>query len=304
MLAVSGVCILLCLSIGIEGAVKYRNLPGAVGDEILPRHTQEDPQKIARSGLPVVGGNVTFGFGAIPVPLGRDALDAVRFLQVALAFGVADTMGILLVLLWTAGFLPTFLEPSAASVLLAKPVPRWSLLLGKFLGVVVFVALQAVIFVGGTWLALGLKTGIWDMLYLFAIPMLLLHFSVFYSVSALLAVLTRSTVVCAFGAVLFWAVCYAMNFARHAVIGTRDLDTSKGFHGATELGYWVLPKPADLSLMLYDGLQADAFFGKAQMFKAVQEQGQFYPELSVLASLLFMVVMLVMAGYEFAQQDY
>ena len=56
---------------------------------------------------------------------------------------VADTGGILLALVWTAGFLPTFLEPGAASVLLAKPVPRWSLLAGKFLGILIFVAFQA-----------------------------------------------------------------------------------------------------------------------------------------------------------------
>ena len=41
-----------------------------------------------------------------------------------LAGVVADTAGVLLALLWTAGFLPTFLEPAAVTVLLAKPAPR------------------------------------------------------------------------------------------------------------------------------------------------------------------------------------
>ena len=40
-------------------------------------------------------------------------------------------------LVWTAGFLPDFLQPSAASVLFAKPVPRWTVLLGKYAGVVI-----------------------------------------------------------------------------------------------------------------------------------------------------------------------
>src|SRR5580704_8787430 len=46
-----------------------------------------------------------------------------------------DVAGLLLALLWTAGFLPTFLEPAHASILLAKPTPRWQLLVGKFVGV-------------------------------------------------------------------------------------------------------------------------------------------------------------------------
>ena len=34
---------------------------------------------------------------------------------------------------------------------MTKPAPRWSLVVGKYLGVVLFVALHAVLFVGGTW---------------------------------------------------------------------------------------------------------------------------------------------------------
>ena len=56
---------------------------------------------------------------------------------------MADAVGLLLALLWTASFLPTFLEPAAVAVLLAKPVPRWQLLVGKFAGVLAFVAFQA-----------------------------------------------------------------------------------------------------------------------------------------------------------------
>ena len=60
-------------------------------------------------------------------------------------------------------------------------MPRWSLLAGKFLGVLVFVAAQNALFVGGTWLALGVRTSVWDPTYFLCIPMLLLHFAVFFS---------------------------------------------------------------------------------------------------------------------------
>src|SRR5437764_1178461 len=83
----------------------------------------------------------------------------------------------------------------AVSVLLAKPTPRWMLLAGKYVGVLAFVLVHAMLFVGGTWLAIGVRTQVWDASYLYAIPLLLLHFAVFFSVSLLLAVCTRSTVV-------------------------------------------------------------------------------------------------------------
>ncbi len=135
-------------------------------------------------------GRLDMAFGAVQVPLDRGRADAVRTLEVYLAGGVGDVVGLLLALMWTASFLPTFLEASTASVLLVKPVSRGGLLLGKCLGVLAFVAVQDGLFVGGTWLALGLRTSIWDTNYLLCLPLLLLHFAVFFSFSAMLAAAT------------------------------------------------------------------------------------------------------------------
>src|SRR5262249_55036910 len=154
---------------------------------------------------------------AVRVAVARDVSSAVHFVQLVLAAGVADTLGLLLTLVWTAGFLPYFLAPQAVSVLLAKPVPRWALLAGKYLGVLAFVLAQAIYFVGGTWLALGLRTGVWDTTYLVCIPLLLLQFAIFFGFSLLLAVCFRSTVICVTGSIAFWAVCWAINFGRHAM---------------------------------------------------------------------------------------
>jgi hypothetical protein len=161
------------------------------------------------------GGNLELAFGAWQVPLNEGRAHAVHVVDVHLAGWVADAAGLLLALLWTAGFLPSFLVGHAVTVLLAKPVPRWGLLAGKFLGVVAFVAAQAGAFLAATWLALGARTGVWDTAYFLCLPVLL-HFAVFFSLSALLAVATRSTVACVFGSVLFWVVCWATNFGRHA----------------------------------------------------------------------------------------
>ncbi len=207
--------------------------------------------------------------------------------------------------MWTAGFLPTFLEPSAASVLLAKPAPRWSLLAGKYLGVLAFVGFQALVFVGGTWAALGLRTGVWDMAYLWCVPLLLVHFGVFFSFSALVAVCTRSTVACVIGSLLFWLLCWGLNYGRHLVTGLPDAQAVPGsLAWLVEGGYWLLPKPADLGLILFDSLDAGHHFAKSLALHNVQEQGQFHPGLSVLSSLLFAAVMLYVAGRQLVTTDY
>jgi ABC-type transport system involved in multi-copper enzyme maturation permease subunit len=94
----------------------------------------------------------------------------VRDLQFALAGWGANLVGLLLALTFTAGFLPSFADPSAALILLAKPVPRWLLFLGKFLGVLAFFAVQATLFMLATWVALGLSTGSWPAGYLLPSP--------------------------------------------------------------------------------------------------------------------------------------
>jgi hypothetical protein len=304
MLGVSGLCILFCLGVGVRGPLTLGHGDGPA--EVVPRHDPAaDPAKAAAAGVEVAGAEMTLAFGAVRLPLARDGRDGVRFLQVVLAGGVADALGVLLALIWTAGFLPTFLEPSAASVLLAKPAPRWSLVAGKYLGVLAFVAFQALVFVGGTWAALGLATGVWDAAYLWCVPLLLLHFATFFAFSALLAVCTRSTVACVIGSLLFWLLCWGMNYGRHLVMGLPDVQHLPGsLAWLVEGGYWLLPKPADLSLMLFDALEAGHHLTKGLALQNVQARGDFHPELSILSSLAFTAATLYVAGRQFVTTDY
>ena len=309
LLGISVLCIVVCASVTITGDQTLA-APGENPD-FLPRLDPEakETHKIKESGVTAVaGGEVSFAFGAVQVPLARDARSAVHFLQLLLAGGVADTMGLLLTLVWTAGFLPGFLDPRSVSVLLAKPAPRWCLLLGKYVGVLAFVLLHAVIFVGGTWLALGLRTGVWDTSYLWSVPLLLLHFAIFFSFSLLLAVCTRSTVVCVFGSIAFWALCWGLNYGRHA-LATAAYETpgsviSSRMTWLADAAYWLLPKPADLGMLLFDKLDADNYFGRLLDVSALQHAGHFSFELSVLSSLAFTAYLLVASARQFATTDY
>jgi len=307
LLGLSGICIAFCLSVSVTGDDKLPLSPGEI-PQGLPaddeRVKEMGKEGVLKEGVDILGSKLYLGFGVFEITTRRDRLDAVRFLQIWMAGVAADTAGIFLVLIWTAGFLPTFLDPNQITVLLAKPVPRWSLLVGKYLGVLAFVFVHATVFVVGTWLALGVKTGVYDSLYLLAIPLLVIHFGIFYSFSVLLAVWTRSTVVCVFGSLLFWVICWGMNFGRHA-IEVHDLPgLSPVGRTMLEVSYWTLPKPGDMNLNLYYALKAKGFAPGVKEFEKLKDAGKFQPELSLLASIAFALVMLAIAARELESTDY
>src|ERR1051325_2354402 len=163
MLSCSTLMIVFCLGVSVEGGV-----------------VRDEGELYTKSGKALAGqndepGQMSLLFGLFPVSFARSQEDQVHFLLSILASWVAGTIGILMALVWTSGFLPEALHPNAASVLLAKPVPRWLFLTGKYLGVICFVALQATIFFAGTWLALGVRTGVWQVEYLLGAPILVGH---------------------------------------------------------------------------------------------------------------------------------
>jgi hypothetical protein len=305
MIAATAVATLVCLSASVSGEKRLERLEFEP-NVILPEQEAKKigVEKVRDEGIEIVSGELSFGFGMIKLPLARNREDAVRAVQIWLAAFLADTAGVLLALLWTAGFLPTFLEPQSATVLLAKPAPRWAILTGKYLGVVLFVTLQAALFVAGTWAALGVRTGVWNATYWFAVPLLAINFAVFYSVSAFLAVCTRSTVVAAFGTLLFWMLCWAMNYTYLRLTAVPYEGISPVSQTLLETGYWVLPKPLDMGGIFFDAMRAEGVSAKLPELTAVQKKGLFRPELAVASSLAFAAAVLALAAYEFRQTDY
>jgi hypothetical protein len=300
VMAVSGLCILICCSVRIDGATATR-----ASDEIELYGADRQPY----TGLNQGEGHVSLAFGAIRVPLFRDAGAEVHFIEALLAKWVAGTLGTFLALVWTAGFLPEFLQQTNAVLFLAKPVPRWQLLVGKYLGVVLFVAFQAVVFIGGTWLALGTRTGCWLPGYLLAIPLVILNFAAIYSFGVLLAVFTRSTVICVLGTMLFWMACSAVNLSRHATVAAAASAAQaplppEGLRAALEVGYWALPKPTDLAMMLDSALDTEKHFLPPPELATVQKNGAFHPELSLATSFLAAVALLGVAARRFTTLEY
>ncbi len=321
MLTVTAVCALLCLSVTISGDVSLHDpnetvlfLPTPSPPATAPTGNtvpngrpilENDPESARREGIETLQGRMSLAFGAVSFPVSRERADAVHFLELVLAGGIAGTVGLLLALIWTAGFMPTFLEPGAAAALLAKPIARWQLLLGKYFGVLTFAAFHVVLFVGATWFALGLRTTIWDLDYLWCIPLLLLQFAVFYSFSVLLAVVSRSTVTCVFGAVLFWLLAWGINYgsimARN-VVETRSLPPATVALANT--AYWIFPKPIDGGLILFNALNASRHFEKPLVFTLLESWRGFSPALSILSSFAITIALLAFSAYELQATDY
>lgn len=303
LLAVTTAAVLFCLSIAVRRDLADLPKEPHEADYLLPKDDAEvrdavDPgqgvkeiEAARADGVDVVTGEITFGFGAVRVPLTRNRAETVRYLQVVLGAAVADTAGVLLALVWTAGFLPTFLDPAAASVIWAKPPPRRLVLFGKAAGVVAVVFAQAFVFVAATWLALGARTGVWDAAYFLAVPLLVLHFAAFFGVSAVLAVLTRSPVACAVGTVAVWMACMFVNVTRHeaALAGSYSLDWI----------YWLLPKPFDLSLLMADALRVGRFFGRADQYRELVQ-----PVLALATTFAVPAALMTAAGFHLDRQDY
>lgn len=297
MTATTLLAVLFCLSVSLEGGE--------------PQRGPDDLELFGADGKPLTGpnpnpGRLTLGFGAVRLPLFRDGRAAVHFLQAVLGGLAAGGVGLLFVLVWTAGFLPEFLQPGVATVLLAKPAPRWLLLAGKYAGVVAVVATQAAAFFAGTWLALGLRTGVWLPGYLVGIPLLVLHFAAVYSFTVLLAVATRSTVACVFGSVLFWLACFGINYGRHAVRSLPELEAASGpvTGVVAEAFYWLMPKPVDVLLMLEGALGSGEHLATLPAFAATQSTSAEGWAVAVLSSFGFAALALYAAAAQLARTDY
>jgi ABC-type transport system involved in multi-copper enzyme maturation permease subunit len=321
MLAVTGICVVLCLSVNVSGDISLHGddepvlfLPQTsasavvsrpAGDQSAGASLAPDPDVARREGIETISGRMTMAFGAVSFPVFRERRDAVTFLELILAGGFAGTLGVLLTLVWTAGFVPTMLDPSAASVLLSKPVPRRQLLLAKYLGVLMFVGFQVVLFVALTWLALGARTNVWSTTYWWCIPLLLLQFAIFYSFSVLLAVLTRGTVACVFGSVLFWLVAWGINYGCVMARGSLEAQYLPARALALiEAAYWISPKPIDGGLILFNALDAQSHFEKPVVFNLIESGHKFSPYLSILSSLVLTGILLALSAYELDAKDY
>lgn len=143
--------------------------------------------------------------------------EAVYDWQRIFAEWIAGIFGVIIALIFTAFFIPGMLEKGNIEVLLSKPIGRSTLLIYKYLGGLLYVLLLSVILIGGSWLALSVRSGYWNQKYLWSIGIQTFHFAILYSVSVLFGVLWRSWIGSVLMTVLSWIVFTLVNMAHFGV---------------------------------------------------------------------------------------
>jgi ABC-type transport system involved in multi-copper enzyme maturation permease subunit len=144
-------------------------------------------------------------FFAVPVRVIRVPINAfVQFWESWIINWIGAAVALLLSTIITAFFIPNMLRKGTVDLLVAKPISRPALLLYKYIGGLLFIFLNTVVVVVGIWLVLGLRTNLWGVGFLLSIPVLTFQFALYYAVSTLFAVLSRSPIV----AILMTCLCW------------------------------------------------------------------------------------------------
>ena len=112
-------------------------------------------------------------------PLGLEVL----ILQKLLTTGLGGSLLLLVSVVVTAAFVPNMIRKGTLELLLVRPLPRWVLLVMKYVGALVFVTVLLGLLVLAGWLITGILAGIWSPGILLALPSLILFFALLLAVS-------------------------------------------------------------------------------------------------------------------------
>lgn len=154
--------------------------------------------------------------------------------------------GTLLAIFASSGLIPSVLEPGRIALLLSKPVSRPVLLLGRYAGNLLVVAINHIYLVGSIWIIIGLKTHMWEPRFLLAIPTCLFIFGVLLTIVTLIGVVTESAAL----SVMITAaimVISAILAQRQLMMRLLSSETSRNIWSAL---YWIVPKFYDLATVM------------------------------------------------------
>jgi ABC-type transport system involved in multi-copper enzyme maturation permease subunit len=139
---------------------------------------------------------------ATNTPLDRRAVEVFLYFIASAIF----TVSMLMFLAASAGYIPNMLESGAIDIVLAKPVDRLQIWLGKYVGGLALYAAAIgaayfIIFVG-----VGIHTGVWVGRIFLVMPLQVFSAAVLFAIIAALGVVSRSSTLCLVVGLLFYLV--------------------------------------------------------------------------------------------------
>ncbi len=206
----------------------------------------------------------------------------------------------------TAFYVPNMLRKGTIDLLLSKPLTRPGLLIYKYVGGLTFMFLNTAVLVVGLWVVLGLRTSVWEPAFLYALPILTFEFALFYALSTLLAVLTRSPIVCIVGCVLMWGLLFGMGWGYYFASSTSEAKgklAPEWIYNTATVAHAALPHYLDLDWLGDRALQ-ERTLPDAERSGLEKRYSMFNWAESCLVTSLYILLFLGLACWRFSAQDY
>jgi ABC-type transport system involved in multi-copper enzyme maturation permease subunit len=248
-----------------------------------------------------------FGAWTLPVPFNLG--ETLFWIQDRLVNGIGAALALLISIVLTAFYIPNLLRKGSIDLLISKPLGRSQLLVYKYVGGLTFIFILTAFTVGGVWLALAARSGVWDPSFLIVIPVLTFTFAILYSVSTLAAVLTRSAIVSILVSVAFAVFLYIVGNVKTVFDALKANDRAK-----QELPEWsftlvdalndILPRYKDLDKLTTKLLSAGTLTQAEMRERTIDVLD--YPSWgsTIGVSLAFIAVMLLLSCLRMNRRDY
>ncbi len=149
----------------------------------------------------------------------------------AVVAGAAYWVGILLSLFASSSLFSDLQAPGRIELLLSKPISRVQVVAGHVLGVWLAIGILTLYLMGGTWLIMSIKSGVWHFRFLLSILIVIGMFGVMYAAVMLMGVWTQSTA-------LALIVSYGLIFVSMVLAGAGEIAPLLGTVG--EPVFWGL----------------------------------------------------------------
>ena len=213
----------------------------------------------------------------------QDVTQLVRQVHGGIA-GFLYTAGMFLAVFASAGLIPTIFEPGRIELLLSKPVERYHILLGRYIGNLLVVTINIFYLVISVWVIFGIKTGVWTATFLYSAVLTVFIFSVLLAVVVLVGALWESAVIATM--VTFALMIVSPILAQKNTI--ERLLSSEWSRNVVRFFYYALPKVFDIGR-----ISRELVLGKP-----VESW------MPVWSTALFGVVMLSAGLYAFSRRDF
>lgn len=118
----------------------------------------------------------------------------------------------ILALVSTSSVFPDFMSAGSIEMVLSKPISRVRVFLIKFLGSLLFVFVQVLLFCTGVFICVGVRIDEWIWPIFAAVPLVTIFFSYLYAFNVLMGLVTRSGLAALLFTALFWFLLFAVQF--------------------------------------------------------------------------------------------